>query len=172
MDKNDEDQKDDDSIVGKVKRLTKVNNITTIDSISEKNEESSNSNIKNSNLQSQNILFRNTNTPEMTQIVNNLNVRLKKPKRQTIDSHYNNKKLKSMRRKDSKKKTELNILKRISFQQNNSFNFYTNMKTSNILSKRESIHKKDEISTNQRSIDYSSKNNVNLSRTESFVGNK
>jgi DNA-binding MltR family transcriptional regulator len=81
MDKNDEDQKDDDSIVGKVKRLTKVNNITTIDSISEKNEESSNSNIKNSNLQSQNILFRNTNTPEMTQIVNNLNVRLKKPKR-------------------------------------------------------------------------------------------
>ena len=172
MDKNDEDQKDDDSIVGKVKRLTKVNNITTIDSISEKNEESSNSNIKNSNLQSQNILFRNTNTPEMTQIVNNLNVRLKKPKRQTIDSHYNNKKLKSMRRKDSKKKTELNILKRISFQQNNSFNFYTNMKTSNILSKRESIHKKDEISTNQKSIDYSSKNNVNLSRTESFLGNK
>ena len=57
----------------------------------------------------------------MTQLVNNLNVRLKKPKRQTIDSHYNNKKLKSMRRKDSKKKTELNILKRISFQQNNSF---------------------------------------------------
>ena len=48
-----------------------------------------------------------------------------------------------MRRKDSKKKTELNILKRISFQQNNSFNFYTNMKTSNILSKRESIHKKE-----------------------------
>ena len=47
MDKNDEDQKDDDSIVGKVKRLTKVNNITTIDSISEKNEESSNSIIKN-----------------------------------------------------------------------------------------------------------------------------
>ena len=67
----------------------------------------------------------------------------------------------------------MNILKRSSFQQNNSLNFYNNIKTRDIFRKRESIKKYDDISTNkQKSMEFSTKQNVNMSRSESFLDNK
>ena len=67
----------------------------------------------------------------------------------------------------------MTYLKRISFQQNNSLNFYTSLKGRDTLKKRESIRKFDESPiNNQKSMDFSSKNNVNISRSESFVDNK
>ena len=154
------------------RRLTKVNNITSIDSISERNEESSNSTVKNQKLQSKNMLKKRMMNSEMSKLGNNLNISLKKSKRQTLDND-NNKRLKPFRRKDSKKKLDMTYLKRISFQQNNSLNFYTSLKGRDTLKKRESIRKFDESPiNNQKSMDFSSKNNVNISRSESFVDNK
>ena len=156
------------------KRFTKVNNIVSIDSISERNEESSTSTAKNQKLQSKDALKKRMISSEMSKLENNLGVSVKKSKRQTLDPDCNNsKKLKPFRRKESKKKFNMNILKRISFQQNNSLNFYNNIKTRDIFRKRESIKKYDDISThNQKSIDYSTKQNVNISRSESFLDNK
>ena len=156
------------------RRFTKVNNIVSIDSISEKNEESSTSTAKNQKLQSKNVLKNRMISPETTKLGNSLNISLRKIKRQTLEpDSNNNKKLKPFRRKESKKKFDMNILKRISFQQNNSLNFYNNIKTRDIFRKRESIKKYDDISTNnQKSLDFSSKNYVNISRSESFVDNK
>ena len=160
----------------KPKRLTKVNNISSIDAISEKNEESSNSTNKNSKLQSKNALKKSLLSSGLSKTNNNFSLTLKKPKRQTLETDYTSKRLKPFRRKESKKKIDMNLLKRISFQQNNSFNFYNNIKAKDIMRKRESIKRIDEISTtapnNQKSFDFSSKNNVNISRTESFVDNK
>ena len=154
------------------RRLTKVNNITSIDSISERNEESSNSTVKNQKLQSKNMLKKRMMNSEMSKLGNSLNIPLKKSKRQTLDND-NNKRLKPFRRKDSKKKFDMTYLKRISFQQNNSLNFYTSLKGRDTLKKRESIRKFDESPiNNQKSMDFSSKNNVNISRSESFVDNK
>ena len=154
------------------RRLTKVNNITSIDSISERNEESSNSTVKNQKLQSKNMLKKRMMNSEMSKLGNSLNIPLKKSKRQTLDNDYN-KRLKPFRRKDSKKKLDMTYLKRISFQQNNSLNFYTSLKGRDTLKKRESIRKFDESPiNNQKSMDFSSKNNVNISRSESFVDNK
>ena len=154
------------------RRLTKVNNITSIDSISERNEESSNSTVKNQKLQSKNMLKKRMMNSEMSKLGNSLNIPLKKSKRQTLDND-NNKRLKPFRRKDSKKKLDMTYLKRISFQQNNSLNFYTSLKGRDTLKKRESIRKFDESPiNNQKSMDFSSKNNVNISRSESFVDNK
>ena len=154
------------------RRLTKVNNITSIDSISERNEESSNSTVKNQKLQSKNMLKKRIMSSEMSKLGNSLNISLKKSKRQTLDND-NNKRLKPFRRKDSKKKFDMTYLKRISFQQNNSLNFYTSLKGRDTLKKRESIKKFDESPiNNQKSMDFSSKNNVNISRSESFVDNK
>ena len=154
------------------RRLTKVNNITSIDSISERNEESSNSTVKNQKLQSKNMLQKRMMNSEMSKLGNSLNIPLKKSKRQTLDND-NNKRLKPFRRKDSKKKLDMTYLKRISFQQNNSLNFYTSLKGRDTLKKRESIRKFDESPiNNQKSMDFSSKNNVNISRSESFVDNK
>ena len=154
------------------RRLTKVNNITSIDSISERNEESSNSTVKNQKLQSKNMLQKRMMNSEMSKLGNSLNISLKKSKRQTLDNDYN-KRLKPFRRKDSKKKFDMTYLKRISFQQNNSLNFYTSLKGRDTLKKRESIKKFDESPiNNQKSMDFSSKNNVNISRSESFVDNK
>ena len=164
----------DNSIDKKSKRLTKVNNITSIDSISEKNEESSNSTVKNTKLQSKNVLKKRMISSEITSVGNNFAITLKKPKRQTLEAGYNNKKLKPFRRKESKKKFDMNVLKRISFQQNNPFNFYNNIKTKEIFRKRESIKKTDDISHGdyRKSFERSSRNNINLSRTESFIDNK
>ena len=153
------------------RRLTKVNNITSIDSISERNEESSNSTVKNQ-LQSKNMLKKRMMNSEMSKLGNSLNIPLKKSKRQTLDND-NNKRLKPFGRKGSKKKFDMTYLKRISFQQNNSLNFYTSLKGRDTLKKRESIRKFDESPiNNQKSMDFSSKNNVNISRSESFVDNK
>ena len=160
------------SVDKKSRRLTKLNNVTSIDSISERNEESSNSTNKNK-LQSKNML-KNKVLGQEEPKGNFLNLTIRKPKRQTLEADYNNnKKLKPFRRKESKKKFDM-ILKRISFQQNNSFNFYNNIKTRDIFRKRESIKRTDGISTNdnQKSFEFSSKNNVNISRTESFLDNK
>ena len=154
------------------RRLTKVNNITSIDSISERNEESSNSTVKNQKLQSKNMLKKRMMNSEMSKLGNSLNIPLKKSKRQTLDND-NNKRLKPFGRKGSKKKFDMTYLKRISFQQNNSLNFYTSLKGRDTLKKRESIRKFDESPiNNQKSMDFSSKNNVNISRSESFVDNK
>ena len=160
------------SVDKKSRRLTKLNNVTSIDSISERNEESSNSTNKNK-LQSKNML-KNKVLGQEEPKGNFLNLTIRKPKRQTLEADYNNnKKLKPFRRKESKKKFDMSILKRISFQQNNSFNFYNNIKTRDIFRKR-SIKRTDGISTNdnQKSFEFSSKNNVNISRTESFLDNK
>ena len=160
------------SVDKKSRRLTKLNNVTSIDSISERNEESSNSTNKNK-LQSKNML-KNKVLGQEEPKGNFLGLSIRKPKRQTLEADYNNnKKLKPFRRKESKKKFDM-ILKRISFQQNNSFNFYNNIKTRDIFRKRESIKRTDGISTNdnQKSFEFSSKNNVNISRTESFLDNK
>ena len=161
------------SVDKKSRRLTKLNNVTSIDSISERNEESSNSTNKNK-LQSKNML-KNKVLGQEEPKGNFLGLSIRKPKRQTLEADYNNnKKLKPFRRKESKKKFDMSILKRISFQQNNSFNFYNNIKTRDIFRKRESIKRTDGISTNdnQKSFEFSSKNNVNISRTESFLDNK
>ena len=161
------------SVDKKSRRLTKLNNVTSIDSISERNEESSNSTNKNK-LQSKTML-KNKVLGQEEPKGNFLNLSIRKPKRQTLEADYNNnKKLKPFRRKESKKKFDMSILKRISFQQNNSFNFYNNIKTRDIFRKRESIKRTDGISTNdnQKSFEFSSKNNVNISRTESFLDNK
>ena len=156
------------------RRFTKVNNIVSIDSISERNEESSTSTAKNQKLQSKNALKKRMISSEISKLENNLNISIKKSKRQTLDPDCNNsKKLKPFRRKESKKKFDMNILKRISFQQNNSLNFYNNIKTRDIFRKRESIKKYDDISTNnQKSMDFSTRQNVNISRSESFLDNK
>ena len=154
------------------KRLTKVNNISSMDSISEKNEESNTSKPKIQILQSKNTLKKKMISSEVSKLENNLNISIKKSKRQTLDPDCNNtKKLKPFRRKESKKKFDMGILKRISFQQNNHFNFYNTMKTRDIFRKRESIKKSEETSThNPKNMDYSSKQNI--SRSESFLDNK
>ena len=158
------------SIDKKTQKINKANNLLSIDSISEKNEESSNSTIKNNALQSSIMLKKKIMKSEVSKDPNPLTNSIKKPKRQTLDIDYNNKKMRVMKRKNSRKKIEL--LKRISFQQNNSLNFYSNLKNREFLRKKSSLKKLDEISNNQKSIDYSSKNNINISRSESYLDNK
>ena len=159
------------SIEKKPRRITKTNNIISNDSISEKNEESSNSTLKNNALQSGNILKKKIIKSEVSKNPGALNTSIKKSKRQTLDVEYNNKKIRGMKRKNSRKKSDLTALKRISFQQNNALNFYNNFRTREFLRKKSSLKKLDEISNNQKSFDYSSRN-VNISRTESFLDNK
>ena len=154
------------------RRSTKLNtNITSIESISERNEESSNSIVKNQLHQSKNNLKKRLMNSEASKPANSLNVSIKKSKRQTLDNDYN-KRLNLKRRKDSKKKLDM-ALKRISFQQNNSLNFYNSFKTRETLKKRESIKKLDELTINNDKLnDFSSKKNINVSRSDSFVDNK
>ena len=159
------------SIEKKPRRITKTNNIISNDSISEKNEESSNSILKNNALQSGNMLKKKIIKSEVSKNPGALNTSIKKFKRQTLDVEYNNKKIRGMKRKNSRKKSDLTALKRISFQQNNALNFYNNFRTREFLRKKSSLKKLDEISNNQKSFDYSSRN-VNISRTESFLDNK
>ena len=153
------------------RRSTKENNI--LDPISDKNEETSSSIFKLQKVQTINVKKKPTNS-EISKLANNLNIPIKKSKRQTLDPDSNNsKKLKPFRRKESNKKFDMNILKRISLQQNNYLNFYNNIKTKDIFRKSESIKKNDTISTNnQKSMGFSSKQNVNMSRSESFLDNK
>ena len=167
-----ENNKQNISIDKKPQKLNKTNNMVSIDSISEKNEESSNSTIKNNVLQSSSMLKQKIIKAEVSKDANALNNPTKKPKRQTLDVEYNSKKIRAMKRKNSRKKSELTALKRISFQQNNSLNFYNNLKTREFLRKKSSLKKLDEISNNQKSMDISSRNNINISRTESFLDNK
>ena len=167
-----ENNKQNISIDKKPQKLNKTNNMVSIDSISEKNEESSNSTIKNNALQSSNMLKQKIIKAEVSKDANALNNSIKKSKRQTLDVEYNSKKFRAMKRKNSRKKSELTALKRISFQQNNSLNFYNNLKTREFLRKKSSLKKLDEISNNQKSMDISSRNNINISRTESYLDNK
>ena len=167
-----ENNKQNISIDKKPQKLNKTNNMVSIDSISEKNEESSNSTIKNNALQSSSMLKQKIIKAEVSKDANALNNSIKKSKRQTLDAEYNSKKFRAMKRKNSRKKSELTALKRISFQQNNSLNFYNNLKTREFLRKKSSLKKLDEISNNQKSMDISSRNNINISRTESFLDNK
>ena len=167
-----ENNKQNISIDKKSQKLNKTNNMVSIDSISEKNEESSNSTIKNNALQSSSMLKQKIIKAEVSKDANALNNSIKKSKRQTLDVEYNSKKIRAMKRKNSRKKSELTALKRISFQQNNSLNFYNNLKTREFLRKKSSLKKLDEISNNQKSMDISSRNNINISRTESYLDNK
>ena len=167
-----ENNKQNISIDKKPQKLNKTNNMVSIDSISEKNEESSNSTIKNNALQSSSMLKQKIIKAEVSKDANEPNNSIKKSKRQTLDAEYNSKKIRAMKRKNSRKKSELTALKRISFQQNNSLNFYNNLKTREFLRKKSSLKKLDEISNNQKSMDISSRNNINISRTESFLDNK
>ena len=167
-----ENNKQNISIDKKPQKLNKTNNMVSIDSISEKNEESSNSTIKNNALQSSNMLKQKIIKAEVSKDANEPNNSIKKSKRQTLDVEYNSKKFRAMKRKNSRKKSELTALKRISFQQNNSLNFYNNLKTREFLRKKSSLKKLDEISNNQKSMDISSRNNINISRTESYLDNK
>ena len=167
-----ENNKQNISIDKKPQKLNKTNNMVSIDSISEKNEESSNSTIKNNALQSSSMLKQKIIKAEVSKDANEPNNSIKKSKRQTLDVEYNSKKIRAMKRKNSRKKSELTALKRISFQQNNSLNFYNNLKTREFLRKKSSLKKLDEISNNQKSMDISSRNNINISRTESFLDNK
>ena len=167
-----ENNKQNISIDKKPQKLNKTNNMVSIDSISEKNEESSNSTIKNNALQSSSMLKQKIIKAEVSKDANALNNSIKKSKRQTLDAEYNSKKFRAMKRKNSRKKSELTALKRISFQQNNSLNFYNNLKTREFLRKKSSLKKLDEISNNQKSMDISSRNNINISRTESYLDNK
>ena len=167
-----ENNKQNISIDKKPQKLNKTNNMVSIDSISEKNEESSNSTIKNNALQSSSMLKQKIIKAEVSKDANALNNSIKKSKRQTLDAEYNSKKFRAMKRKNSRKKSELTALKRISFQQNNSLNFYNNLKTREFLRKKSSLKKLDEISNNQKSMDISSRKNINISRTESYLDNK
>ena len=167
-----ENNKQNISIDKKPQKLNKTNNMVSIDSISEKNEESSNSTIKNNALQSSSMLKQKIIKAEVSKDANALNNSIKKSKRQTLDAEYNSKKIRAMKRKNSRKKSELTALKRISFQQNNSLNFYNNLKTREFLRKKSSLKKLDEISNNQKSMDISSRKNINISRTESYLDNK
>ena len=167
-----ENNKQNISIDKKPQKLNKTNNMVSIDSISEKNEESSNSTIKNNALQSSSMLKQKIIKAEVSKDANALNNSIKKSKRQTLDVEYNSKKFRAMKRKNSRKKSELTALKRISFQQNNSLNFYNNLKTREFLRKKSSLKKLDEISNNQKSMDISSRKNINISRTESYLDNK
>ena len=167
-----ENNKQNISIDKKSQKLNKTNNMVSIDSISEKNEESSNSTIKNNALQSSSMLKQKIIKAEVSKDANALNNSIKKSKRQTLDAEYNSKKFRAMKRKNSRKKSELTALKRISFQQNNSLNFYNNLKTREFLRKKSSLKKLDEISNNQKSMDISSRKNINISRTESYLDNK
>ena len=167
-----ENNKQNISIDKKSQKLNKTNNMVSIDSISEKNEESSNSTIKNNALQSSSMLKQKIIKAEVSKDANALNNSIKKSKRQTLDAEYNSKKIRAMKRKNSRKKSELTALKRISFQQNNSLNFYNNLKTREFLRKKSSLKKLDEISNNQKSMDISSRKNINISRTESYLDNK
>ena len=167
-----ENNKQNISIDKKPQKLNKTNNMVSIDSISEKNEESSNSTIKNNALQSSSMLKQKIIKAEVSKDANALNNSIKKSKRQTLDVEYNSKKFRAMKRKNSRKKLEITALKRISFQQNNSLNFYNNLKTREFLRKKNSLKKLDEISNNQKSMDISSRNNINISRTESYLDNK
>ena len=167
-----ENNKQNISIDKKPQKLNKTNNMVSIDSISEKNEESSNSTIKKNVLQSSSMLKQKIIKAEVSKDANEPNNSIKKSKRQTLDVEYNSKKFRAMKRKNSRKKSELTALKRISFQQNNSLNFYNNLKTREFLRKKSSLKKLDEISNNQKSMDISSRNNINISRTESFLDNK
>ena len=167
-----ENNKQNISIDKKPQKLNKTNNMVSIDSISEKNEESSNSTIKNNALQSSNMLKQKIIKAEVSKDANEPNNSIKKSKRQTLDVEYNSKKFRAMKRKNSRKKSELTALKRISFQQNNSLNFYNNLKTREFLRKKSSLKKLDEISNNQKSMDISSRKNINISRTESYLDNK
>ena len=167
-----ENNKQNISIDKKSQKLNKTNNMVSIDSISEKNEESSNSTIKNNALQSSSMLKQKIIKAEVSKDANALNNSIKKSKRQTLDVEYNSKKIRAMKRKNSRKKSELTALKRISFQQNNSLNFYNNLKTREFLRKKSSLKKLDEISNNQKSMDISSRKNINISRTESYLDNK
>ena len=167
-----ENNKQNISIDKKPQKLNKTNNMVSIDSISEKNEESSNSTIKNNVLQSSSMLKQKIIKAEVSKDANALNNSIKKSKRQTLDAEYNSKKFRAMKRKNSRKKSELTALKRISFQQNNSLNFYNNLKTREFLRKKSSLKKLDEISNNQKSMDISSRKNINISRTESYLDNK
>ena len=167
-----ENNKQNISIDKKPQKLNKTNNIVSIDSFSEKNEESSNSTIKNNALQSSSMLKQKIIKAEVSKDANALNNSIKKSKRQTLDVEYNSKKFRAMKRKNSRKKLEITALKRISFQQNNSLNFYNNLKTREFLRKKNSLKKLDEISNNQKSMDISSRNNINISRTESYLDNK
>ena len=56
------------------RRFTKVNNIVSIDSISERNEESSTSTAKNQKLQSKNALKKRMISSEISKLENNLNI--------------------------------------------------------------------------------------------------
>ena len=167
-----ENNKQNISIDKKPQKLNKTNNMISIDSISEKNEESSNSTIKNNALQSSSMLKQKIIKAEVSKDANALNNSIKKSKRQTLDVEYNSKKFRAMKRKNSRKKLEITALKRISFQQNNSLNFYNNLKTREFLHKKNSLKKLDEISNNQKSMDISSRKNINISRTESYLDNK
>ena len=167
-----ENNKQNISIDKKPQKLNKTNNMVSIDSISEKNEESSNSTIKKNVLQSSSMLKQKIIKAEVSKDANEPNNSIKKSKRQTLDVEYNSKKFRAMKRKNSRKKSELTALKRISFQQNNSLNFYNNLKTREFLRKKSSLKKLDEISNNQKSMDISSRNNINISRTESYLDNK
>ena len=167
-----ENNKQNISIDKKPQKLNKTNNMVSIDSISEKNEESSNSTIKKNVLQSSSMLKQKIIKAEVSKDANEPNNSIKKSKRQTLDAEYNSKKFRAMKRKNSRKKSELTALKRISFQQNNSLNFYNNLKTREFLRKKSSLKKLDEISNNQKSMDISSRNNINISRTESYLDNK
>ena len=114
------DDKNDNSIDKKIKSITKVTNMGSIDSISEKNEESSHSTIKVQKLKATKKLQRSV-IGESSKAVNRLNASIRKVKRQTLEN-YTDKKFKQFKRKESKKKMD-DLSKRISFQQNNTFNF-------------------------------------------------
>ena len=164
------DDKNDNSIDKKIKSITKVTNMGSIDSISEKNEESSHSTIKVQKLKATKKLQRSV-IGESSKAVNRL-TSIRKVKRQTLEN-YTDKKFKQFKRKESKKKMD-DLSKRISFQQNNTFNFYNNIKTQEnfVKGRKESVKKTEDIFHNKPSVDLSSKNNVNVSRSESFVNNK
>ena len=76
----------------KHQKSNKANNMASFESISERNEESSNSTIKNNALQSSNILKQKIINAEVSKDINelnnNLNTSIKKSKRQTIDIDY------------------------------------------------------------------------------------
>ena len=148
------DDKNDNSIDKKIKSITKVTNMGSIDSISEKNEESSHSTIKVQKLKATKKLQRSV-IGESSKAVNRL-TSIRKVKRQTLEN-YTDKKFKQFKRKESKKKMD-DLSKRISFQQNNTFNFYNNIKTQEnfVKGRKESVKKTEDIFHNKPSVDLSS----------------
>ena len=147
-----------------------------IESVSERNDESSNSTNKKDNFKSNNIL-KSAILPDISKRNNGFHLSIRKTKGQTLEVPTD-KKIKQLKLKDTKKNIIVKEIlpKRISLQQQND-NSFTNavphIKASETIIKRVSIRKIMREQRKEKGYERQLKNsNRNLSRLEFFVDNK